>query len=403
MVNIVLFCYARLEHTKQVIDSLLANTLDYDNLYIFQDGKKESTNNSEWEELNEFLKKLSLKNTELIVSDKNCGLADAIVSGLNYVFSRHEEVIVLEDDCVTHPLFIQYMSSALKKYRKYSQVYCINGYSNPVVVNSNGYDAYFIGRASSWGWATWKDRWEQFVIDYRAIQKLKENPEKNEQFHIWGEDLECYALGNVSGKCNSWATFWCLTILSNGGLCLSPYKSLVKNIGFDGSGVHCGNEEIETNLYDWNYRGEIKLPETVQLIDDYRKSYRDFFHWTSPEIRDSYYRKTLYYLSLLYQKGDTICKYLQENEISCVAIWGKGELAELVINDLSDKIGIDSILVSQGFGGTFHGLPVKKATEIGDKVDLVIVIPGYDIDRICDQIDINYIGICDLFERIANK
>lgn len=62
---------------------------------------------------------------------------------MNYVFQEYDAVIVLEDDCVTHPAFMTFMLQALNQYQNKKDVYSVSGYAYPVDVQSNGTDAYF--------------------------------------------------------------------------------------------------------------------------------------------------------------------------------------------------------------------------------------------------------------------
>lgn len=55
-------------------------------------------------------------------------------------------------------------------------------------------------------------------------------------------------IDNHDGKVKTWAVFWYATIYFNKGLCLHPKASLIENIGFDGSGTHCGeNATVNRN------------------------------------------------------------------------------------------------------------------------------------------------------------
>jgi len=45
-------------------------------------------------------------------------------------------------------------------------------------------------------------------------------------------------------KTNSWAIRWYASIFLKGGLTLNPARSLIQNIGNDGSGIHSNNEDI---------------------------------------------------------------------------------------------------------------------------------------------------------------
>jgi hypothetical protein len=51
---------------------------------------------------------------------------------------------------------------------------------------------------------------------------------------------------NNKRKMNTWFVYWYATLFLRGGLALYSGKSLVQNIGMDGSGVHCG----ASNYYD---------------------------------------------------------------------------------------------------------------------------------------------------------
>lgn len=50
----------------------------------------------------------------------------------------------------------------------------------------------------------------------------------------------------VKGKNNSWAIRWNATLFLNNILSVNAGKSLIQNIGFDGSGIHSGSDEIYT-------------------------------------------------------------------------------------------------------------------------------------------------------------
>ena len=131
---------------KAVLDTLSENTILPQTLYIFQDGLKASINIEEWEAVSNVVRSVSWCDTKVIISDKNKGLAKSIKTGVDDVFQSYDAVIVLEDDCVPHPQFMEYMVKALEKYEKNKEVYHIGACSEPVSVERNGTDAYFLGQ-----------------------------------------------------------------------------------------------------------------------------------------------------------------------------------------------------------------------------------------------------------------
>jgi hypothetical protein len=60
-------------------------------------------------------------------------------------------------------------------------------------------------------------------------------------------------------KINTWAIFWYTSVFKRNGLCLHPTKTLVCNIGHDGSGEHCG----VSKMYEYDLSNE-----QVQIFSD---------------------------------------------------------------------------------------------------------------------------------------
>lgn len=383
----ILFTYARPKHTRRTLDALEKNTLHPTKLYIFQDGMNAKTDVDDWNSVSDIIKNISWSNTEVYISNVNKGLAESIVWGISRVLEENDAVIVLEDDCVTHPQFMEYMLGCLEKYANEEKVFSVNGFSWPVDVEANGYDAFFMGRTSSWGWATWKNRWKLYEEDYLLLKKIKNNEVSREQFEIWGQDLESYLKGNIDGKCNSWATFWALQCIKRGGFCPTPYESLIINIGFDGSGVHCGTGKLNIRTRAKDNLSELKLPEHIAFPKNYETTFRDVFHYTLPEVKLRVYNQILFKWLKLRQEGKCIGDHLQREYIQNVSIWGKGDICKLLISELKGEINICSIIESQPNTKSYQGIKVISAEEIPDEVQLIIVIPIYDYDLVSQKIN----------------
>ncbi|MCL2073641.1 MAG: hypothetical protein FWH18_06960 [Marinilabiliaceae bacterium] len=252
---IVLFVYNRPNHTLQTLQALKNNILANESiLYIFSDGNKDSSTDIEKLQVLETRKIIKqekwCKEVIIIESEKNRGLAESIITGVTEIINKHGKIIVLEDDIVTSPFFLQYMNDALNYYENYNKVWHIAGHSHNFFRHINS-DTFFTTFMGCWGWATWADRWKFFEKNpQKVLSKIswKENRKftyNNRYKVIW------QIKANIIGKRNTWAVFWYSTIYLNNGLCLNPKISFVKNIGMDGSGVHCGTSNIlDTNLCD---------------------------------------------------------------------------------------------------------------------------------------------------------
>lgn len=298
-----------------------------------------------------------------------------------------------------HKKFMTFMTTGLKQYEKVRQVYSVSGYTNPVKVPSNGTDGYFTRRAQSLGWGTWKDRWKEYVVDYRMVCRIKDNPQLREQYYIWGADLETYLHGNIDGRCNSWAVFWALLVIEKEGYCLAPYESLVENIGFDGTGVHSGTTPIKQILRDPHNNADFVFPEEIKFPENYEEIFKHFFATTSKEKKLEIYNKIL---SRWVSVGDAhMLEYVKKNRIKNMSIWGTGLLCDLLIDKLSQNVNINYIIKSNvAENEKYRGIPIVEIENKDLATDLIVVIPIYDVENIVYlHPSINrffYITICEL-------
>lgn len=380
-IGIIVFAYNRNQHLEKVLNRLSKNK-GVSRLYIFQDGLRCDEHRGGWEKTKQVIKDIDWCEVVYYQAAYNKGLAKSIVDGVNTVFGDNDAVIVLEDDCVPHPQFMEYMTKALEKYRYDKEVYHIGASAEPVDVSPNGTDAYFLGRINSCGWGTWKDRWEQFSCDYKMLAKVKANTELNEWFILWGQNVESHILGNIYGKTDSWAAFWALTVILKKGYCMSPYESLIKNVGFDGTGVHSGTQEITIKLRPDEKMTPIVLPDKIEFVKDYKRSFANYYPWTSPLVKSEYYINIAWNLLEFHYRHISMAEWMKSKGISKLCIWGRGKLGDCLIHELEGKVTISAIIETNPRVIEYKGIPVMHYKNIPQDIMLVIVVPGYDIDRI---------------------
>jgi len=238
---ICLFTYNRLAETKQTVEALNNNFLAPESdLIVFSDGAK---NKSAVESVNlvrEYLKTVEgFKSVTVIERQENYGLAKSIISGVSEVIDEYGRIIVLEDDLVTSPNFLSYMNKSLDFYEKKSKIWSVSGFSFPMSYPSTyNFDVAFGVRASSWGWATWADRWDKVdwdITDYAAFIKDKK---ARKEFKQGGSDLCKMLKDQMTGEINSWAIRFCYAQFRNKALDVYPVRSKVKSIGFSPDATH---------------------------------------------------------------------------------------------------------------------------------------------------------------------
>jgi Glycosyl transferase family 2 len=237
---IALFVYNRPAHTRQTVEALKKNALAKDSdLIIFSDAAKSESQAETVREVRQYIHQIDgFKSVTVVERDKNWGLANSIIDGVTSVVNERGRIIVLEDDLVVTPHFLDFMNRALDKYEAEQQVIQVSGYMFPVKLKIKE-DALFLPLTTSWGWATWKRAWQLFDPDAKGYAQVKADLALRKRFNLDGSyDYFSMLEDQLAGRVDSWAIRWYLVTFLLEGLTLYPRQSLILNAGFDGSGTH---------------------------------------------------------------------------------------------------------------------------------------------------------------------
>jgi hypothetical protein len=284
LASVILFVYNRPEHTKKTVDALKLNQLAAESpLFIFSDGNKNETDKNAVAEVRNYISKISgFKEINIFLRDKNLGLAESVISGVTEIINKFGKAIVLEDDIVTSKYFLKFMNEALDFYEDDKRIYSISGYNFPIrVPKFYQYKIYISPRPSSWGWATWKDRWEKVEWKNSNYKNFINDKEQIKKFNMGGDDLIRMLKNQISGKINSWAIRWAFAHYQNEGYCLFPVKSFAKNIGADRSGVHTRRtNKFNVDIYEGEYQDF--LLQYPKVNKEVIKNLQKFFNKKNP-------------------------------------------------------------------------------------------------------------------------
>ena len=242
---ILLFVYNRPDHTRQTLEALRANTLAAEStLFIYSDAARSEADTESVNEVRKVIRTVDgFKEINIIERDKDWGLARNIIDGVTCMVNKYGRVIVLEDDLVTSPHFLQFMNDALETYCDEPRVGHI--YACEYTQNKALPDTYLIRFCGSWGWATWDRAWQHFNPNGQQLLDELKRRKLTRTFDFNGTYRYTRMLQRqVEGKNNSWAIRWNASLFLNDMLALNAGKSLVRNIGFDGSGTHCGSDKL---------------------------------------------------------------------------------------------------------------------------------------------------------------
>jgi hypothetical protein len=244
---VALFVYNRPRQTRATLAALQRNEPAADtDLIVFSDGARNSAELAAVLEVRAIVGNLAgFRSVSVVEREANLGLAQSIIGGVSAVCSKYGRVVVLEDDLVTAPTFLSFMNDALRMYEYDETVGSIHGYWYPIMALMP--ETFFLRGASCWGWATWSRAWRLFEPDGRKLLVELRRRQMTGQFDLDGAIGYTRLLRDqIRGKNNSWAIRWHAAMFLADRLQLFPGRSLVSNIGFDGSGTHSG----ESNAYD---------------------------------------------------------------------------------------------------------------------------------------------------------
>ena len=239
---IALFTYNRPVHTQQALDALSrCACLGECDLHIYCDGPKSPEGTAAVEASRQVVRQwASQSKVTVIERPRNLGLARSIVSGVTELCQRYGWVIVLEDDFVVSPDFVDYMLQALDRYQDEPEVYQISGYMF-AVEHPPQPDAFFLPLTTTRGWATWDRAWR--IFDWSATGSREQLADPQTRRHFDLDDSYPYSAmlkRQLAGQLDSWGILWWWAVFKVNGLVLHPRQSLVWVGGFDDSGTHCG-------------------------------------------------------------------------------------------------------------------------------------------------------------------
>lgn len=281
---IALFAYKRLDTLARTVDALRRNDLAaVSNLIIFSDAAKSESEENAVCDVRRFIKTVvGFREVRIVEGKHNKGLSKSIIDGVTEVLNEFGSVIVLEDDLVTSSKFLKFMNSALGYYERNSSIFSIGGYTKKMV-GLNRDKVYFTLRGSSWGWATWANRWNLIDWEVRDYAGFSRDRIQRRKFNRMGSDLSSMLDKQMIGKIDSWAIRACFHQFKNELYSVFPATSKVANIGFGSSATNTKEkfnrfhtDLDESDFDEFVFSKEVKLDSNLlnQFVKPYSIGYR---------------------------------------------------------------------------------------------------------------------------------
>ena len=271
---VALFVFNRTESLQKTIDCLQANNIT--NLWIFADGPRNTQEEILTDSVRDIVKNIGWTNPKLFLHEKNKGLSDSISWGLAEIFKEHDRAVIIEDDICIAPGFYTYVNQALNIYASDKNVMGVTGLRYPFVsktLKNYPFDAFFTPRFSSWGWATWKDRWEEVAFELPKNRAAKDK--LIAKSIVAGVDIPEMTQDIDNGHLTGcWDVFCCLHMVKNDLYFVNPKYNLVENTGL-GKGTHATDVKPKWKL-SWESRSvnesfKFSHDASPELIKDFQQ------------------------------------------------------------------------------------------------------------------------------------
>ena len=243
---VVVFAYNRPTHLKRTLDALsVCRLADRSCIHVFADGAR----NAAAQEgvagvrrlLEEEAKAGRFASFQVYAATTNQGLARSIIGGVGRILEKYDRVIVLEDDLIVSCDFLEFMNACLDYYANDPAVGSVTGFC-PLesVPGHDRSEVFMVSRNSSHGWATWRRVWVDVDWTAATAVDLEKDWSLRRKFNREGNDRYDRLRRQLAGRIDSWSIRFGLSLFTRGLGTVYPVANRVQNIGYDGSGVHCG-------------------------------------------------------------------------------------------------------------------------------------------------------------------
>lgn len=284
----------RYDHLVRCIESLKRNSLACETeLFISLDYPPAEKYFEGYEKVRQYLESELLcgfKKVNIFFQSKNLGPTGNWSFLVEQVCLKYDRYIFTEDDNEFSPNFLDYLNKGLDLFENDEEVFAVCGYRNEKPWKFDDGNVIKLCIFHAWGYATWvkkeqkcyqwicRDNFERLVHNKRACDFLYNTRYK--AYYTFIETL----LANPSDYTSvyirqngeiGWIDYTiAIYMIMFSKCCVLPKVSMVRNWGYDGSGVNCGNVDLDGQRekeIDDRQVFEYVIPEVFKISDANKK------------------------------------------------------------------------------------------------------------------------------------
>jgi len=213
----------------------------------------------------------------ILKSDVNLGCGSFPIKAITWFFNNEEQGIVLEEDLILDPLFIDFISHVNKFASSTHHLkpgflvtacsYLTSASSKPNMSNPEAISAFLTRIPNIWGWYTTSGVWKEFL----RYQLVNPNKSLNTFFSLFPKlslmqsllFTLCLRLVKT-GKLDTWDYQFAEFLIAHNIHTVNPTHNLIHNIGYGENSTHTPSGETS--------------PTKQLLLDNYRIAISSLYH-----------------------------------------------------------------------------------------------------------------------------
>lgn len=239
----------RATHLKRCIDSLArCSGADKTTLYIALEYPLRPSHEEGYHQIEEYLPSIKgFAEVVVIRRSENFGAVRNYKEALDEIFKSHDRYIYTEDDNEFSPDFLDYVNKGLEKFENSSEVFAVCGCNYPIQMPENyPFNHYFAHEFLAWGYGSWRNRWKAYS-ECVNLEYMRTAFDRNLKHYKLNNLLTGTVLNMRNGsKRIADDTLMTLYLMDKNMYSVLPSKTLSRNWGLDGSGLHCDKSDSLT-------------------------------------------------------------------------------------------------------------------------------------------------------------
>jgi glycosyltransferase involved in cell wall biosynthesis len=272
----------RYNHLKRCVESLAKCThADKTDLYIALDYPLKEEHWEGYRQIREYASSIEGFNNVIIIKrNENFGPYQNEIDATQLISEKYDRIIVTEDDNEFAPGFLDYINKGLDRYEDDPKIIAICGdggiFKPPISYQAN----YLIRKGfSAWGYGTWFHKKYKTIYTPEELKSFLKKRDLRRWLKFYYKNHYYTVLTYIMNNKAIWGDgAIAVDMIVKDTFCVYPTKSLVRNYGHDGSGVHGGyiqdspysKVEIDNRpTFDFIGEASVNDPRYVQLLRDY--------------------------------------------------------------------------------------------------------------------------------------